>query len=74
MTSAESFFNRWKVIPVLQNRVFIVKDENDANYPGLPISASEYERLRTAKDAQGFQAILLEYKNTGKLRKATGQN
>lgn len=70
MTSATySFFNRWVVIPVLQNRVFIVKDQNDAGYPMLPISPTECERLMAAKDAQGFQALLMEFKNAGKLRK-----
>ena len=59
MTSAtHSFFNRWTVIALLQNRVFIVKDQADADRPMLPISLREYERLSTAKDAQGFQAML----------------
>ncbi|MFZ0701314.1 MAG: hypothetical protein WA855_13755 [Candidatus Acidiferrales bacterium] len=68
--TADSFFSRWTVIPVLQNRLFIVRDENDADYPILPISPNEYERLRAATDAESFQAILLDFKNTERSKPA----
>lgn len=54
----KSFFDRWTVMSALHNRVFIVIDQKNANCPMLPISTDEYDRLRTANDAQGFQAML----------------
>ncbi|MFZ3362656.1 MAG: PAS domain S-box protein [Candidatus Acidiferrales bacterium] len=40
----------------------------------LPISLREYARLSTAKDAQGFQAMLFDFENAGKLQKTGERN
>jgi hypothetical protein len=68
----QSFFDRWTVVPVLESRVFIVKDQNDAACPMLPISTDEYDRLRTANDAQSFRAMLVNLKEQGRRAKAHG--
>lgn len=62
----QSFFSRWTVIPAFENRVFIVKDEKDAGCPMLPIWAHEYDLLRTENNADGFQAMLVRFKNNEK--------